>query len=121
MNSVINREEILQRVDNDWHLLSLIIKLFLDKHKILLQGIWDGIRENDGDRVLRAAHSLKGMVSNFSAMAVIHTAIQLENLGKSGDLTQAPALYAQLETELQDLKAALLELKNEHLQSTPMY
>ncbi len=121
MKPVIDREEILLRVDNDWRLLSLIIKLFLDKHKTLLQSLREGIQANDGDRVRRAAHSLKGMAGNFSARAVIATANQLEDAGQSGDLSCAPGLLAQLESDLRELKNALLDLKEEYQNSTPVY
>ncbi|MFB3789173.1 MAG: Hpt domain-containing protein [bacterium] len=121
MNPVINREEILVRVDNDWRLLILIIKLFLEKNKVLMQSLREGIQTHDGERVQRAAHSLKGMAGNFTARAVIATAGELETMGKTGDMSRASILCEQLESELGDLKKALLEFQEEHQHSAPVY
>ncbi|HQH73673.1 MAG TPA: Hpt domain-containing protein, partial [bacterium] len=80
-----------------------------------------GGTHHDGDRVRRAAHSLKGMAGNFSARAVIATANQLEDAGQSGDMSCAPGLLARLESDLRELKNALLDLKEEYQNSTPVY
>jgi len=65
-----------------------------------LEEIHAALRDGDASRLTRLAHNLKGVSLNFSAEAVADTALKLEEIGKREDLTDAPALVAQLDAEV---------------------
>jgi hypothetical protein len=58
-----------------------------------------------------AAHRLKAAVGNFSAKPVLDAALKLELMGRDKDLTQAPHVCAELESELARLNHALAGLR----------
>jgi HPt (histidine-containing phosphotransfer) domain-containing protein len=75
----------------------------------LLEQIGAAVGAGDAPAVGRLAHSLKGMISNFCAPAIQVCALELEKMGKAGDLAgAAPALrhlrerVGALTGELQD-------------------
>ncbi len=65
-----------------------------------LADLTSSIAGHDSGRAARVAHSLKGASSILSAEAVRRTAAELEKLGRSGDLSLAGTLLAQLQVEV---------------------
>jgi HPt (histidine-containing phosphotransfer) domain-containing protein len=65
-------------------------------------------QEGDVNRLGRLAHNLKGVSLNFNAEPLANVALKLEELGRREDLTDAPALIAQLDAEVSRLEEYLL-------------
>jgi HPt (histidine-containing phosphotransfer) domain-containing protein len=107
---VLDHTAMLDRVGGDMGLLREITAIFLSEYPTLLAEIRMGIIAGDARRVERAAHSLKGAVSNFAAHTVTQAAYQLEVLGRNARLEDAPAALATLESQLAALQPALSEL-----------
>lgn len=97
----------LDRVGGDRSLLNEITGIFLEEYPVLLEQIRQAVRDQNGDRLQRSAHSLKGSVANFGAAEVVSAAYRVERLGRSGQLSEAREAVADLETELQRLEPAL--------------
>ena len=76
----------------------------------MLTGIRGALERGDPGEMERAAHKMKGSVANFAAPATYDAALRLEMMGRSGDLDQAPKALGQLESALEELKPALLQL-----------
>ena len=55
----------------------------------------------------RAAHTLKGMISNFCSPTAQASAFAVEQIGTEGDLSSAPEAVTALESHLDVLSAAL--------------
>jgi HPt (histidine-containing phosphotransfer) domain-containing protein len=72
--------------------------------------IRQAVAAGDAPKLKRAAHTLKGAVSNFGARRTVEAAQRLEALGKQGDLTGAGEAAAVLEEELERLLPALAAL-----------
>ena len=53
----------------------------------------------DAHRLARLAHNFKGVSLNFGAAGLANLARRLEEIGSRDDLSDAPALCAQLEVE----------------------
>ncbi len=104
-----DRDVALQSVDGDRELLVEMAGLFLQDSGRLLDEIGQAIQAGDAAGLHFSAHTLKGSVSNFAAGEARETAWRLEMLGRSGDLAQAPALYAVLVTEIHRVDADLWE------------
>lgn len=73
-----------------------VLDHFLSRCQTLLPDLDAAIQASDGSAVLRVAHTLKGSARGVTAQALAEAALQLEMLGRSGDLAAAPALYKDL-------------------------
>jgi CheY-like chemotaxis protein len=104
----------LARVEGDRELLKEIATFFIDDSPRLLLAIRELIAQRDSKGLELAAHTLKGTVSNFNAQAAFAAALQLENIGRSGDLANAEAAYIALEQESARLQGALAVIANEN-------
>ncbi len=107
---VLDTGELMARVDNDTDLLKEIVDLFIEDCPRLMSRLQNAIACGDANEVERAAHSLKGSVGSFAARPAYNTALKLEQIGKSGELSEAPDVYAALERQIAELKHALLEM-----------
>ena len=92
--------DALRHVGGDKALLKELLQLFAVECPQLLASIRDAINRSDAALLRRAAHSLKGAVSNFGTPAVVAAAQSLENLGHSGNLVEAQAACARLQKTL---------------------
>ncbi len=113
---VFDQTAALARLDGDSELLWELVTLFLDDYPRLLEEINEAIVRGDSQALARAAHSLKGAVGVFAAQGAFAAALTLEQMGRTGDLTQAEEAYASLERELEALKSAFAALKGHKLQ-----
>jgi len=104
---VFDHQELLERIDNDWDFLAETIQMLSTDGPVLIKEIRGGIGSGDAAAVGRAAHSLKGMVSNFCSPATLASAFEVEKLGKSGDLSSAPQAVKALEDQVGLLTAEL--------------
>jgi HPt (histidine-containing phosphotransfer) domain-containing protein len=104
---VFDREQLLASVEGDGELLQDIIDLFLAETPKKLAKIQNAITEKDAGRLQRAAHELKGSVSNFGAPTAVDLALELEGLGKGFKFVGALDVFNILVEEMERLKLAL--------------
>jgi two-component system, sensor histidine kinase and response regulator len=74
-----------------------LARIFLDDCPARLAAIQEGVEQRDAPALLEAAHALRGSVANFGATQAVEAALKLELMGKAGDLTGAPAAFADLQ------------------------
>ena len=86
----------LERLGGDEELLKEVAALFLDEYPPLMGDIKSAIHDQNADQLERAAHSLKGSVSNFGSDAAWQAAYELEKMGRAGDLSTSQSAYAHL-------------------------
>ncbi len=106
----LNSAVALDRLGGDEELLREVAQLFLEEYPALVAQIRAAVSAGDADALQRAAHSLKGSVSNFGADAAYHAAFALELMGRSKEMDQAKGGLAALEESLEYIHPALLEL-----------
>ncbi len=109
MAQMFDEAELLDRVDNDTEFLAETVQMLADDGPTLLEQIGAAVQAGDAEAVGRHAHALKGMISNFCAPETQACALEVEKLGKSGDLAGAPAAMQTLESKVRALTAELLE------------
>jgi HPt (histidine-containing phosphotransfer) domain-containing protein len=90
-------------------LLHELCVIYLKESPNLLQQLRHALAQGDSKAMNRAAHSLKGEVSYLSAARATQAARRLEDLGRDGDLSQAPEAIAGLERELETLRSTIQE------------
>jgi HPt (histidine-containing phosphotransfer) domain-containing protein len=71
----------LEVFDGDIELFKELVELFLKNVPDNLAQIRDGLAKSDANMIERAAHRLKGSVSNFAATRTFESAYRLELLG----------------------------------------
>ena len=109
----VDRAAALSNVGGDVALLREIVELFLEECPRMVEAIQRGIDAGDAAGVQRAAHTLKGSVSVFGAHRTVELALQLECMGRAGDLTGAAEAMGLLAAELDRVGPALRRLAAE--------
>ncbi len=104
---IFNREAALERVEGDEEFLAEVVELFLTDSMTRMNEIRAAVAADDGPRLQRAAHALKGAAGYLAAESTCAAALRLEEIGASGDCSFAPAALELLERELQHLSLAL--------------
>lgn len=104
---IFDLKEAMDSVDGDQEFFKEIVGLFLESCPEQLAAIRDAIARVDSKALERAAHSLKNQVGPFCAKRAFEAALQLEIMGRGGDLAQAQEGYAVLEKEIERVKLAL--------------
>ena len=84
----------------DEKLVRELIALFLNSGPRLLDALRARLRENDLTALGRAAHALKGSLSNFTREAPTTTALELERLCGLGRRDAAEATLQRLEQQV---------------------
>jgi HPt (histidine-containing phosphotransfer) domain-containing protein len=113
IDEIIDRAAVLDRCDGDAELLMELVELFLGDCSKRLSAIREAIAARDGKTLERAAHEIKGSISNFAAKAAFEAALKLEQIGRGGNMGCAQDAYRALEKEIERLKPALAALVEE--------
>jgi CheY-like chemotaxis protein/HPt (histidine-containing phosphotransfer) domain-containing protein len=111
--------DFLERLGGDRELLGQLVDLFLTESPPQLAAIRRAIEEGDRDALRRAAHSFKGMISNFGASKGVALTCRLEEMGRAGELSGAEEAFRSLEGLMRRLTASLeaLRLQSESRES----
>ncbi|MCI0457432.1 MAG: response regulator, partial [Gemmataceae bacterium] len=104
---VLDRADVLTRVNHNKQILRQIIGLFREDCPQLLAAVRAALERGQAGELARAAHTLKGAVGNLGATVAFQAALELETLGYGGDLSGARAALARLEGELGRFHEAL--------------
>ena len=110
---VLHRDSLRMRVGDDAALLLDLVKVFQENSRKTLEELRKGLTDRDSAVVERAAHQLKGSLGTMSAMAAHDVALQLEEMGRSGELGPAAQALSALESELERLDPELTALASE--------
>jgi two-component system sensor histidine kinase/response regulator len=100
LDSCVNEEELLERVDGDRAFLAELAEIYRGDYPKQIRLAQDGIETGNSEKVRHTAHALKGALSNLAATHASALAASLEGMGGSGDLSDAGVTLAELEKEL---------------------
>jgi two-component system, sensor histidine kinase and response regulator len=103
----LDRAAALAQVGGDVTLLRDLVSVFRSDCSTLREEMHNALQRKDAPALMRAAHTIKGMVRFFAAETVAATAFQVETLGGSGDLDKAAETVLALEEEVDKLLPAL--------------
>jgi len=105
--SVLDSAAALARVEGDKDTLVEMTNLFLEEKPKLLAAVREAVSRRDAKALEYAAHALKGSVGNFSAEGAFQAALNLEIMGRQGDLSGAREAYELLHVQIERLQPAL--------------
>ncbi len=109
-DGVIDEARLLERVGGDRRALSEVARIFLADAPRRTAEIRRAIAKGDARALRAAAHTLKGAVSNFGAQGAVEAAFDLQKLGDSGQLDEAPSALERLEAEMKAVRSELRRL-----------
>jgi HPt (histidine-containing phosphotransfer) domain-containing protein len=112
---VFNYEDSLARLGGDRQLFGEILDIFLEDSPAFLRQAMDSLAAGDAPRLERAAHTLKGLSSNFAAASTVAAAYAVELHARERKLDQAGKCIGQLQSELARLEAALRAFREKGL------
>ena len=92
----LDKAVALDRLGGDEELLKEVAALFLDEYPTLMAEIEAAIQSKNADQLERAAHSLKGSVSNFGSDAAWQAAYEIEKMGRANELANSEVAYTHL-------------------------
>ena len=106
----LDAPRLLERVGGDRKALVRIVRTFRADYPKQLVLLRDAVAAGDAAGLRRAAHALKGAVSNFAAAPATEAAMALQAMGDRQDLGAARGALVRLELELESLCADLFVL-----------
>lgn len=89
---LFDMQAALKRLGGSQQLLREMFQFFVEDSPALVDGLEQSLAKGQRDEALRAAHSLKGLASNFDALAVTRLAKQIEEHLRKGEMAQAQEL-----------------------------
>ena len=99
--------ELLERVDHDFGFLAELSEIFREDYPRQLLAIRSSLDASDTNGAKRAAHALKGALSNLSATHASALAAAIERNANADDLSSAASTLEELEGEMPRVLTAL--------------
>lgn len=96
----------------DEEFLRELIALYLDDTPSQIDALRHSVESHDSSAVQKGAHRLKGASTNIGALPLSELCWKMEQLGKGGNLEQAPTLLADIEGEYARLQDYLAHLQS---------
>jgi two-component system sensor histidine kinase/response regulator len=100
----IDLESALIRFEGDKEFFKEMLQEFSSYVPKQLEKLAEAIKGGDAKVVEREAHSLKGGAGNLGAKPIVDLALQLELLGRKGDLAVAEEIVSNLRTAFEHLE-----------------
>jgi HPt (histidine-containing phosphotransfer) domain-containing protein len=101
---------LLDSIGGDREFLKELIETFFTDAPEQFALLKSSLAEGHAETFRRAAHSFKSNAASFGATNLAALCKQLEDLGKSGDLSTAGRLLVETEAEYEQVRFALQEV-----------
>jgi HPt (histidine-containing phosphotransfer) domain-containing protein len=103
----LDHDELVEQLGGDLDMAKELVSLFLGEWPGEFETLRRGVEAGSVVDVRMAAHTLKGVIGNFSRGPAMHTAGQLEAMARSGSVAGAAELLTALERQLRALDDSL--------------
>jgi HPt (histidine-containing phosphotransfer) domain-containing protein len=107
MSEIFDYTGSLHRMGDDHELFQEMVGLLRTDGPRWLRVLSDARQSSDAATAERAAHTLKGLASNFGASRAIAAAAEVEQLARARQFEKMSAAVDELEAALEQLLAAL--------------
>ena len=113
MAPIFDRHDLLERIGGDEALMNRLIATFLKNRPQWMKAIQAAVTADDARALERAAHTLKGALASLSARSAMARASELEEIGRSGDLSRSRPVSDTLLEEMERLLGMMTGLRQE--------
>ena len=107
MGRPVDRSLLMDRVGGDRGLLEELSDMYSNDRPALLDRLNTAITTGDAAEVCRQSHRLKGTFGSLAAPGAAEAARRLEEIGRSGDLSQAESAFEDLSREARRVEQEL--------------
>ena len=114
MADIIDLKEVLERVQDDRELLIELFDIFQEDFVGKRQILGDAVKTKDIAKIKEVAHSLKGASGNISAKGMHADFLQIEQMTRNNDLSQADAILKDIDTQFLQLKNFIVQFKKDN-------
>ena len=112
--NVLDLSAALARVEGNTDLLAKIARMFLELYPKLLEESHNAVVHADCGLLARAARTIASSAGQLGAGRVRSVAKKLEELGRHGDLAQAPDALDELDLEIHLVQSAISDRSSPH-------
>ena len=116
---IVDYADLVARCDGDKVMMVRLIEKFKERSRQTYANLLACCKTGDAPGMALFAHALKGTSANLSAVKVSSLAAQLEDLGRSADLSTAEELAKKLGIELERCRKVFSEMTRGETQSVP--
>jgi len=109
-SSVIDRDLLIRKTQADPGLLEEIVQLFVNERTRIFEELETAIEQRDAGAFERSAQRLHSVLGSLAARPATALAIELELLGRSGDLASANSACRELRILVEEVERALHEI-----------
>ncbi len=113
MTEIIDLKDALERVQDDKELLLELFDIFQEDFPGKRDAIRASFEKGDAVSFRQLAHGLKGATGNISAKEMHLNCVELDLLGKDGDVSNAKEKLDLLDKQYEAFKAEAARLKKE--------
>jgi PAS domain S-box-containing protein len=93
--------------DGEGAILAEVIGIFFDETPRHLDGLRNAVDAKDASELARVAHAFKSASGNVGAAGVVKLCRELERIGRSGELADAPPLLREIEQQVEAVRPLL--------------
>ncbi len=93
--------------DGEGAILAEVIGIFFDETPRHLDGLRNAVNARDAAELARVAHAFKSASGNVGAAIVVKLCRELERVGRSGELADAPPLLREIEQQIEVVRPLL--------------
>jgi HPt (histidine-containing phosphotransfer) domain-containing protein len=97
----------LKRLGGDQRILTDLVKMFVEDSPALFQRLSAGVEAGNANQIQHAAHSLRGLASNFGAAPLIRPLQEMEELAAQNQLKTLHPLIQKVQREIARLETVL--------------
>ena len=110
----VDRDALVELLDENADVIVTIIDSFLDDCPDYVKSIRRAVENEDPETLKQEAHGLKGATGSLRAEPASEAAQALEEIGHSGDFSEAETALDTLGKEIDRLKDDLRALRSEY-------
>lgn len=107
----IDISEALKRTMGDVEFLQMMLDEFQRMIPDFMSRIEQAIQINDMNSLAKDAHQFKGTAANLGAKIIAAIALQLEQIGKTGDAEKGESAYAELQEAVKTFNRHLAQIE----------
>ena len=111
---VLDIEDVLDRVQDDWELLLELFSIFEDDYQEKRQRLTEAMAANDFEQIRNLAHSMKGASGNISAKLVHASCARIEEFAEQNQSAKVKAELAVLDEQFVQLQACIKQLREKY-------
>ena len=104
--AIFDERVALAYAGGDRKLLQQVVKLFRSDTPRALRSLARAVEQKDAEALRLAAHALRGAMATIGASAGVEDATKLEDLGRTGELADAPRIHEILVQHIAALEKA---------------